>query len=156
MCRNGQQLCTFMHTETVPLTLAVVLSPDPKFSQSQSRSLVTALSFDFQPQYGLLNYSETPTQHLNLCLFSSSWPLVSRTSSCWSTRGAAGCQWRATSLRRTQPNPARKGRRRTVEKSFPSLHCRVPSETAGEENPTLMFRFGEVLIQLSSKFWGHH
>lgn len=42
--------------------------------------------------------------------FSSSWLLVSRTSSCWSTRGAEGCQWREESSHQMQPSPARERR----------------------------------------------
>lgn len=86
----------------------------------QSCSWVTVLSINFHPQYGLLSYSEilcphnpltsTPQHSPKLCLLSSSLPLASHTSFCWSTRGAEGCQWRAESLHQMQPSPARKGR----------------------------------------------
>lgn len=78
-----------------------------------SRFLVTVLFFHLHPQYGLFSYSEIlcPLNPLNWSpeqtLFSSSWPLVSRTSSCWSTRGAEGCRWREESSRQTRPSPAR-------------------------------------------------
>lgn len=66
------------------------------------------ISFDFHPQNGLLGFSEIlsplnlitalPSPTLKpVVLLSSSWPLVSRTSSYWSTREAGGCRWTAES-----------------------------------------------------------
>lgn len=107
-------------TQTVHVNRATVkllmLLPDMHFSASCCLFDRAATMFlghcTFHPQYGLLSYSEilcpftsTPTPP-HPCLLSSSWPLVSRTSSCWSTRGPVGCRWRAGSSHRMQPSRA--------------------------------------------------
>lgn len=99
----------------------ILSSPAHAAAAAQHISWSLYLTLNFHPQYGLLSYSEIlcplhqpparPPPSLppwsQWCLLSSSWPSVSRTSFCWSTRGAEGCRWRAESSRQRQPSPAR-------------------------------------------------
>lgn len=80
--------------------------------------------FLFFPQYGLTRSCVStecsdPT-HPEQGLSSSS-SLGNHTSSCWSTRGAAGYRWRVTSSLRTLPSPARKQRGGVIFSSLKTL-----------------------------------
>lgn len=96
--------------------------------RAQNVSFSPSFPLFFTPQYGLTRSCVStecsdPT-HPEQGLSSSS-SLGNHTSSCWSTRGAAGYRWRVTSSLRTQPSPARKQRGEVIFSSLKTLKLRV-------------------------------